>query len=869
MTNAALRGKSDAGKPHVRFDEGKVAPVAIQNILKACLPIIAAVSSTYAGGIVYENDFSTRESVGAVPSGEWREIRYSVGRLANVNSTSETDGAFGGDAIQDNWIKGLNVCEANVSVIDDDGNPMALAFCSGTKVSHVVLKQRLGNAFTTGVVTAQCDIKPPSSWEDYSSRAVRLYLGDEDFFSPETGSDTYLSHVAAGAGISYHADTSTYRFWQYGATLVNQQVSSQGGSGWFRVVLSANLGTKTFDVSVYELGEEHPTLDTPTPGTPAYTASGCNFYSETKASGLSSISAIGISGYGVSGTTNATDRAKTAQFDNLRVWHDGVEFYGNDFATRRSQRLAAGANTFEYAAATLVTNAFKYAENSVLSLPLEGSQSDQPVGVDGWRRVNGAENNQIDLKVVAYTNNNAAVLDWEGKTSESGYGLFGNIAQPLGRTFTDGRVRFCADILVSSLADSGNAYMFLGNDTLYSAGTDGYLNGIFARFGIDAETDGVDANGKAMRKPSYYSSDNGTGVNRKATKASGISIAGRWIRMEMTADIDAKTYDLAIYNVCPSSQSPTFGMAAGECLFSTNGIWRANAVENISCIALSCNYGHVYYDNLQVWHSSSGSLAETLVYSNTFSARKVYLQDCHYDRLVGTINKNPEGMDGWTRLGRASKDILLVDEGSNAAIAFADNNTENASWAVHDLGMSFNLGKAMASFDLLAPSEWANAAGHAAVWLGGGQFREGNLSGGQYGFEKWAVCGAGISNSVFAAWSGDDSGGGAWTTSGAATAGHWYRFVMKASLERGTSDVSVYDMGTEQPALSAALPAVAAATFEALPHRRSLSQARSVSCIAVEAYGVSNGSVLKGDARLMVGNLRIEHKPSGFTVFVR
>ena len=28
MTNAILRGKPDAGNPHVRFDEGEVAPAA-------------------------------------------------------------------------------------------------------------------------------------------------------------------------------------------------------------------------------------------------------------------------------------------------------------------------------------------------------------------------------------------------------------------------------------------------------------------------------------------------------------------------------------------------------------------------------------------------------------------------------------------------------------------------------------------------------------------------------------------------------------------------------------------------------------------------------------------------------------------------
>ena len=826
----------------------------------AVIFVCSAIAVSAFAETVYENDLSTRTSKGAVPSGEWREVTYEQRPL--VNSDYSTNGAFGGDNLQDNWIKGQNGCNANASAVGDEGNPMALAFYkSSDSTQHVILKQRLGNVFTSGVVTAQCDIRPPSSWGSYNPKTVRLYLGDEDFFSPETDSNTYLWHVAAGAGITYHDGSSTYRFWQYGATLDTQPVSSQGGSGWFRVVIFANLGTKTFDVSVYELGGEHPTLDTPTPVTADYTASGCNFYSETKASGLSSISAIGIGGYGVAGTTNTADRARTAQFDNLRVWHNGVECYANDFSTRRSRRLDTGATAAQYAATVRATNTLAYALNTTLSMPLVYNAAQQPVGIDGWRRRNNGENCLIDMKVVAYTNDNAAIFDYEGQQSR-----YGIMAQPLGRTFSDGKVRCCVDLRMAALTDAGSLQLFLGGDALYSAQYNEYVNGIFARSGISGEKDGTDAEGRVMRKPSWQTSDGGTGANRVTVKAAGASVAAKWVRIEITADLDANTYDYSLYYVCLGSQSPAYGAASGECLFSTNGIWRANAVDEISCFALSCYYGRVFFDNLQVWHSPSGSAAETLVYSNTFSERKVYLQDCHEDRLIGTIKKNPERMDGWTRLGRADADVMLVDDGSNAAIAFEDNNTENASWAVHDLGMSFDLGKVTAKFDILAPSAWANAAGHAAVWLGGGQFREGNLNGGQYGFEKWAVCGAGISNSVFAAWSGDGVGGGVWTTSGAATAGHWYRFVVKASLDRGTSDVSVYDMGTEQPALSAALPVNAVATFAALSHRRSLSQARSVSCVGVEAYAVSNGSVLKGDARLMVGNLRIEHKPSGLTL---
>lgn len=828
-------------------------------VMFACFAIAVSVFAE----AVYENDLSTRTSKGVVPSGEWREVAYEQGPLVNANYAESEIFRDGG--LQDNWGKGRNGCNANASVVDDAGNPMALAFYnSSDKTQHVILKHRLGNIFTSGIVTAQCDIRPPVSWGSYDPKTVRLYLGDEDFFSPETDSEKYLWHVAAGAGITYHNDSNTYRFWQYGATdLSVQPVSMQGGSGWFRVVISANLGTKTFDVSVYELGGEHPTLDTPTPATPAYTASGCTFYNKTKGVSLSSISAIGIGGYGVAGTTD--DRARTAQFDNLRVWHDGVECYSNDFSTRRSRRLDTGSKVAQYAATSLATNTLAYARNATLSMPLNTRMAVQPVGVDGWRRVNNAENSLIDLKVEAYTNNNAALLDWRG--NQNWYGTF---VQPLGRTFTSGKVRCCVDMTyVNGIGSSGNFTVFLGNDTLYSARNDGYQGGYFARAGIHAEVDGRDDAGNSKRKPYYFSSTDGTGENRASVKAAGASVALKWLRIEITADLDANKYDYSLYYVCPASQSPAYGAAVGECLFSMNGIWRANAVDEISCFALSDYKGWVYFDNLSVWHSPSSSEVETLVYSNTFTERKVYLQDCCEDRLVGTIKKNPEGMDAWMRLGRADADVMLVDDGANAAIAFADNNTENASWAVHDLGESFESGKMTATFDILAPSIWAKDSGRAAVWIGGGQFREGNLSGGEYGFEKWAICGAGISNSTFAAWSGDGSGGGAWATAGAATAGHWYRFAVKASLDCGTSDVSVYDMGTEQPALSAAVSGNAVATFAALPHRRLLSQAKSVSCVGVEAYGVSNGSILKGDARLMVGNLRITHKPSGFTLIFR
>ena len=169
---------------------------------------------------VYENDFTVRRSAGAIPSGEWREISYAPGAL--VNAAYDNNGvfspalAFGGENFQDNWIMAQNGCGGRAAVVDDDGNQMVVAhYDSSLATQHAILKHRLGNVFTSGVVTAQCDIKPPASWGDYSIQSLRVVLGDEIFFSPDIASSDYQKYIAAGAGVS--KTTEGYSFFGYGA----------------------------------------------------------------------------------------------------------------------------------------------------------------------------------------------------------------------------------------------------------------------------------------------------------------------------------------------------------------------------------------------------------------------------------------------------------------------------------------------------------------------------------------------------------------------------------------------------------------------------------------------------------------------------
>ena len=618
-----------------------------------------------------------------------------------------------------------------------------------------------------------------------------------------------------------------------------------------------------WNASFYKLGSEHPAFNTPTPEAPVHVIEDITFRHLGQNVPLLGISSVGLMGYGVSGTTNAADRTKTAQFDNLLVWHNGVACYENDFTTRRSRSLAGGKTSAVYAASMPVTNTVSYASGTMLVAPADKSvTTGQPIGVDGWRRMN--KETQAGLTTVAFQDSIV------GRISDSS-AAFSWAAHPLGRRFTSGKVRFCADVRITDFLDTASLRIVLGSDVFYGGSDNSFQTGRIADFGLSGKT--FVSGGATLRKIFYYTYNTDTTKAAEMETGDGVN-KEQWLRLCLEADIDNATYDCAIFAQSDKNTHPAYGAADGVALFRKTGIpWvnpKGAGNDAVTCLALASYWAkNSYFDNLTVWHDPDGASGWSLVYSNTFEERKIYFSDRHEDRLVGTVRKNPVGIDAWTRLGRADADILLADDGTNTALAFADNTVEKSSWAVHDLGESFESGKMTATFDILAPSMWAKDSGRAAVWIGGGQFREGNLSGGEYGFEKWAVCGAGFSNTTFAAWSGDGSGGGSWAVAGTVTPGHWYRFVVTASLGMGedTSDVAVYDLGTAAPTPASVCPPSPVATFTALPFRRSV--AAAVSCIAVEAAGISNGNLLKGDARFLLDNLRVNYKPHGFWMIFR
>ena len=90
----SMKCRNRAGKVNVRFHR-RVTFVAVL-MLGACAPVVLMARNDS-----YINNFSTRTSVGAIPTAEWRTVKYATGLLANP-------GTYSGDI----WMYGNWKCDA-------------------------------------------------------------------------------------------------------------------------------------------------------------------------------------------------------------------------------------------------------------------------------------------------------------------------------------------------------------------------------------------------------------------------------------------------------------------------------------------------------------------------------------------------------------------------------------------------------------------------------------------------------------------------------------------------------------------------------------------------------------------------------------
>ena len=801
---------------------------------------ISLTASFAYGGVVYQNDFSTRTSEAAIRSVEWKAVSYVTDYLANTSYAKP----LGSDPqlMQDGWIKGQETSNiGNARVYADSGNNMAtLGDTRAGEAKDCIVKQRLGSTFTNGTVTVQFDFLVPTYWASdppVLRRAV-LSVGDERFYSPNVAKDKVYRYTVGGVGVALDGSRKVY--WNADVETADTAPSSPAltASTWCRAIMTIDCDARTWGFTMYEMGG-HPAFDAATPATPVHSESNLPFADNT----VTSVSSISLNGFHVawSDTAYSDSKAPThiAAFDNIRVSHDGVECYVNDFAVSRRHRLD-GTMVGTYTPDCLVTNRVEaevYKRSTYLLPARENTGTTvQTPGIDGWRRTGNAAG-EANAHVIE--SDDYVYLRVEQDSSAQRFGFF---AHPFGSTVTSGKVRISVDAQLpdnwNSGSDTSVLWVTLGDDQYYNAPPADANNYRFAAVGIRG----------ASNNPTYVTPSD----VQNPSPTAAIS-TNHWYRLVVTADLDAGTSEYRLYE--QDTSFPTSSTADGTLIYTSPAIERLKDITSISCFSLGAYYASVKFDNVRVWRVDGTD--ETLLYENYFSSRTIYSQDMRVAPLVGTLQQNPEGQDGWTRLD-VQTGAIVVSGGANPSLEFGRGTAFN-DFAVHDLGQTLRRGVAVVQADIRPPMGWLDSPGEGSVYvrLGGDAHLMGNLRNNDahylsniavgFGFKQSGdgMSGNLYTNSTIVAYRGDCAGGGAMepAASGyAVDSTHWYRFVARCKIKNSQYDLAVYDMGEEQPTLAAKAPAAPVATFTALPFRRASGDLGGVSCISVSSSNNPNSA---------------------------
>ena len=867
---------------------------------KAIHAAVAAASATMAfaafAEVIYENDFYTRTSASPVPMSEWRSCDYVTGLLANTNGAApfaNPSPSGSPQQIQDGWIKtadSLAIARVWAGTSGNDNPAVVLGHATTSKKEEIeacIVKQRLGNTFTSGTVEIQFDFLPPANWAvlDDGLRRATLSFGDEAFYSPDMAQDTMYQHTAGSVGVAIHGPEGSRKRKVYynvrhdfGDTNMTEQVVAQGD--WLRAAATIDLDARKWGFSMFAMGASQPAMDAATPAAPIYSQSNLPFADDS----VTSISSIALGGLGVAwgSSSYSASRAPThvAWFDNIRIWHNGEECYENDFATRR-WRTFGGTASHTYVADTLVTNRVESEVYVVSSLANSGTSivparentgtTVQTPGPDGWRRVHkdGAaqawpRKETVGERDYTYLRFNCA------KTPDTS--RFAFLAHRIGTKLTSGKVRFSVDTrLPTSWAyDSSKAsvlWVTLGSDSYYAGDPSKYNTYRWAAVGIRAR-DGENG-------PTYVTDS----ASENPSPDTGTITAGNWYRIVIEADIDAGNYIFKVYE--QGSDYPDSGTANGTLIYTSPALEKKDGINSLSCFSLAAYHCPVYFDNVKIWHTPTGSATETLLYENYFTSRTIYAQDTRVAPLIGTQSLNPVGQDGWTHLYVNDPPLFIDWADGNPALTFSRYKFE--IYGAQDLGQTVRTGTLVAQADMRPPRGWLQNGGSAYLRLGGDAFIQGSLLDDDddtyflknlatsFGFKNMNTGKSGnlYTNSTIVAYRGDHAGGGAMEAAAVAVdTTHWYRFVATADMAKSQCNVDVYDMGATHPTLADTTPETPVATFSELPFRKTRSALGGISCVGASSDKTAQ-NLYDPSLAPMIDNLRVSQADAAFVITVR
>jgi len=322
--------------------------------------------------LVYENDFSTRRyrcvqgttastataDALAVPdvdvykfwgAGAYDNMFLTTNLVFNANSTGR-DGWRLVDGIPRDFV---------VKTTESGGNILAFPLGGNyTKIAHPI-----GTSITSGKIKFECDFRLPNKWGSMTSRSLTMCLGTDKLYAEKNSG--YAIRVGI---IGPEGDVNKFHPYKY--------IDTKGGGSrsdtsvqltsnyWYRAVVVADMATKKYDYSLYELGSKSGGLDRTMPATPVCSYTGNGFYPETTPA---AITTLAIYAYSSGGTTWKTSELA----DNLRIstGTDGTNWttvYSNNFTTRK-----------------------RYGARTTPEATLLNAEFNRP-GLDGWMRRDGA-----------------------------------------------------------------------------------------------------------------------------------------------------------------------------------------------------------------------------------------------------------------------------------------------------------------------------------------------------------------------------------------------------------------------------------------------------------------------------------------------
>ena len=821
----------------------------------------------------------------------------------------------------------------------DGDNPAAtFSYETATRRFGVALHS-LHNEFTNGQVKIEVDIRGATKWINDSGvtkhAVVSLFpVYDKymDILAWEGTRATISSFPGCFGVYAAATDGTTTRpsHWESHSTLTNTTsavyIGGSSANGWFRFVVTYDLDSEKYGGDVYVIkkatdADSHPTFETVVStvhGSFADVDFGGKMTDATRG-----ISGIGLYAHGSFNDVDANTITNKTLIDNMRVsWKaPGAEsfetVYENDFSTRRYRTLSARRTTAgSYAAATATTNVASvftgYEVGTIsdhrlapsLSSPTNGVQ---PVGLDGWRLLPYTDDNTSHQGVLAYGGNKTYDKNGQGGNMLciGTSGKYCLIAQTLGTSYSSGIVRISADVRVpagiqsSYKANMQRIAVGLGSPALYSADRPSLAENLAAGCGYLRYRKSAAVTNHI---PYHLTAPSGTEPGRSDESASFTDPdINSWYRIDVAADMDAKTYNASITPLGAISVLPDYEPAESP-IYSVTG---ASFATNVSDIGTFYLYGYgfgnattasyiesrVCFDNLRVWHDGE------LVYENDFTTRRRTIPEAAVQRAVGYVADQydrADGMDGWIRRNMVNgtdnyhATATVRDDGGNLCLALGrEDEAASEVQVTHALGETVTKGTLLFSADLRPPSVWrlptAGTNGFAIVSLGDAQMEQTEIGVKDFtahrqiafGFSSDLSGGAcpyrvvGMTPVVRAKVDGEVSEI-ALCSGAEVVPGNWYRFAVSANVLKGTYDVRLYDMGAAHPAADAANGTLVA-TRTNLAFEHALDPDDGVSAFSIHAYGIGGALGNPGidSENLLVDNIRSEMRSDALSIIIR